>query len=363
MSVRPQKTDEEEEEEEEAKAAEGVGQDKAVHFSGWPFEDEEEYETSESDGISDEDAELEAVALDDASAGHGQESSDVHSLLEQLAERRRAMPPMEHSAKETGGVGDECSVALCPCVEQQLRVRKLLCLLHTITDEDCSCILANACWDTTSPEVIPASSQATAAAGAVTDDAVAVQLPAHCAHALLMHGASADHAGRDGQCALDAAVMCKNVAVVGALCAYGADASAYANQETLSSLALAADSKDKRISKIQEMLKKQSVTGKGSAFEAAQSNSRSAWLRLAARICWAHNPQAPPVQRNRDASQAPDAALTMPMIRSFSARSAKPAADLSRVPPPHTHVTLCYLHQPPLCSSFVYCVSPETIRS
>ena len=302
------------------------------------------YETSESDEISDEEAELDGTASEEVSAGHGQ---DVQSVLEQLAERRRAMPPMEQAAKETGDVGEECSVALCPCVEQRLRVRKLLCLLHTITDEDCSCILANASWDTTGPEVIPASSQAAAGAGAVTDDAAAVQLPVHCAHALLMHGASADHAGRDGQCALDAAILCKNAVAVGALCAYGADASAYANQETLRGLALAADSKDKRIGEIQEMLKKHSATGKGSAFEAAQSNSRSAWLRLAARICWVHNPQALPVQRNRDASQAPDAALTMPMIRSLSAQSAKPAADLSRVrslPPPHplpshTHVT------------------------
>ena len=46
VSVRPQKS---EEETEEAKAAGGGGQDKSVpveHFSGWPFEDDEEYETA-----------------------------------------------------------------------------------------------------------------------------------------------------------------------------------------------------------------------------------------------------------------------------------------------------------------------------
>ena len=187
------------------------------------------YETSESDEISDDDAEVDVDASDEAGASHGQ---DLQSVLEELAERRRAMPPMDHLAKETADVGESvCSVALCPCVEERLRVRKLLCLLHTITDGDCGCILANACWDTTSAESIPASSQATAGGRAVTDDAVEVQLPAHCVHAILMHGASPDHSGRDGQCALDAAILCKNVIAVGALCAHGADASAYASQE------------------------------------------------------------------------------------------------------------------------------------
>jgi hypothetical protein len=95
-------------------------------------------------------------------------------------------------------------------------------------------------------------------------------------------------------------------------------------------VALAADSKDSRIPKIQEILKQHSATGKGSAFEAAQAKSRAAWLRLAARICWVHHAQTPPVQRNRDAANAPDAALAMPAIQSVSGQSLKPAAYLCR---------------------------------
>jgi hypothetical protein len=224
-----------------------------------------------------------------------------------------------------------------------MRVRKLLTLVHTIAREESSCLLANACWDTAIPEAIPPLARGAIGDGAVADDAATLQLPVHCVHALLMHGASPDHRGRDGQSALEAGVQCRNVAAVAALCVHGADASAYSSPEALSSLALAADSKDSRIPKIQDILKQHSATGKGSAFEAAQAKSRAAWLRLAARICWVHHAQTPPVQRNRDAANAPDAALAMPAIQSLSGQSLKPAADLSRVRSPTFHLQTTFM--------------------
>ena len=261
------------------------------------------------------------------------------------------MPPMDKTPREAGGDEGKSSVALCVCIEEHMRVRKLLTLLHTIAqDESCSMlpnasVLANACWDTTSPEAIPAAAQANAADHDITDDAATAQLPVNCVCALLMHGASPDHCGADGQTALEAAITCKNVAAVAALCSHGADASAYASQEALNGLSFAADAKDKRISSIQEILKQHSATGKGSASEAAQLKSRSMWLRLAARICWVHNAQASQVQkiqRRREPSRAPDAALVMPVVQSFLGLPFKSAADMPRVSvPPFCPILLC----------------------
>ena len=300
-----------------------------AYFSGWPFQDGEEYETSDSDDFDDDDSEEDgedgaaaAVAAAEAAGG-----------LEQLAERRRAMPPLDYVAKEPGGDDGKCNVVLCPCIEERCRVRKLLCLLHTIAGDDSACMLANACWDTTRPEAVPAV-QAKAADSSIVDDAVAVQLPVTCVHALLMHGVSPDHCGREGQTALDAAIQCKNVAAAAALCTHGADVSAYASQHMLDALALAADPKDKRIAKLQELLKQHSATGRGSACEAAQMKCRSAWLRAAARICCMHNAQTPHIQRNRDASQAPDAALALPIVQSVQALAPKLAADYTKVRAP-----------------------------
>jgi hypothetical protein len=309
-------------------AADGAADQVVAHFTGWPFQDEEDYETSDSDEFSDgdEDAGVEAADATGAAGAGGYES-----IVEALSERRRAMPPMDKMGKEAGGDEGKCNVVLCACLEGHTRVRQLLALVHAITQADDGCMLANACWDVAVPEAIPPQSLALPSDGAVTDDAAVAQLPVHCVHALLMHGASPDHCGRDGQTALEASVMCKNVAATAALCAFGADASVFASQEQLNGVALAADSKDSRASKIQELLKQQSATGKGSAVEAAKAKSRSAWLRLAARICWVHNPQAAPVQRNRDASEAPDAALAMPVVQSYLAQELKPPADLNRV--------------------------------
>ncbi len=50
-------------------------------------------------------------------------------------------------------------------------------------------------------------------------------------------------------------VQCKNVAALSALCSYGADAQAWADKQQLDALALAADAKDKRVGKMQELLK------------------------------------------------------------------------------------------------------------
>ncbi len=307
-----------------AAAADGAADKAAAPFTGWPFQDDEDYETSDSDEFSGSDEE----------AGEDEAEGVQEELAEELAERRRAMPPMDNMGREPGGDEGKCSVALCACLEDHMRVRKLLSLVHTIAREESSCLLANACWDTAIPEAIPPAARAALGDGAVADDAATLQLPVHCVHALLMHGASPDHCGRDGQSALEAGVQCKNVAAVAALCVHGADASAYSSQEALNSLAFAADSKDSRIPKIQDILKQHSATGKGSAFEAAQAKSHTAWLRLAARICWVHHPQTPPVQRNRDAANAPDAALAMPAVQSLSAQPLKPAADLTRVRSP-----------------------------
>jgi hypothetical protein len=238
---------------------------------------------------------------------------------------------MDYLAKEPGGEEGKCNVSLCPCIEQHMRVRKLLSLLHTIPSKDCKSVLANACWDTTTADAITAASQDVTGDRAIVDDAATVQLPVSCVHALLMHGASPDHSGRDGQTALEAAIVCKNVAAAAALCTYAADASAYASQEMLDGITLVADSKDTRVAKLQELLKKHSPTGKGSISEAAQITSRSAWLRLAARICWVYNVQSPPIQRSREASQAPDAAAAISIVQCSRDVSLKPAVDLSRV--------------------------------
>jgi hypothetical protein len=294
----------------------------AEHLTGWPFEDDEDYETSDSDEFSEDDDGEEDVSAP---------AKDVRSAdeqLEELEERRRAMPPLEYVAESNTG---KCNVALCSCTEEHCRVRQLLCLLHTIVHEVDSCILANACWDATAPEAIPSASQTQAGDTALMDDAHALQLPADCVNALLMHGASPDHCGKDGQTALEAAVQCKNVAAVAALCAYGTDASQYASQEALNGLAFAADTKDKRVGALQVLLKQHSSTGKGSAFEAAQKSSRSAWRRLGVRICWVHNPQVPSIPRNREVAQTPEAALAMPIVQSSQAAFLKPAADFSRV--------------------------------
>jgi hypothetical protein len=154
----------------------GAGQEKessgCAYFSGWPFQDGEEYETSDSDDFDDDESEEDG----EEGAAAGVAAAEAAGGLEQLAERRRAMPPLDYVAKEPGGDDGKCNVVLCPCIEERCRVRKLLCLLHTIAGDDSACMLANACWDTTRPEAVPAV-QAKAADSSIVDDAVAVQLP------------------------------------------------------------------------------------------------------------------------------------------------------------------------------------------
>lgn len=122
----------EEEEEGSQRAVEGQA---AAFFTGWPFQDDEDYETSDSDEFSEEEDEAEGGGSDAAGA-------EVEKILEALSERRRAMPPMDKMVQEEGGDGGRCSVVLCACLEggsdltfpsspSDLRII-LLCRPHTL---------------------------------------------------------------------------------------------------------------------------------------------------------------------------------------------------------------------------------------